>query len=412
MYKERLKKMIEQKEAELKDKRERSQRSEDVKELRQLGEDIDKIIAELNDLKALYAAAAEPAPGQPDEEGQRKLQKLGEYRDDNDDEDDVYSSIKYRKAFQKYIRTGEMSAEYRDSTKTTDVPAVIPTNLTNKILEKFEQLGVIYNLVTKTSYAVGETIPKEGAKPVATWVNEGQGSTPQKATTGGTITFTKFKLRCELRMTEETYRQSLSSFESWFVKQVGKAMLRAIESAIVDGDGTNKPTGILNYAATLPAEQKITIAAGATNKLTYQTLCDAEAAIPVEYEETAKWVMTKKTFMKFVGMVDDAKQPIARVNYGIHGKPERTLLGRDVVIYSPQQGSKLGTYQDAATTDIIFAFIVDFEDYTLNTIYDLGIQHATDWDNEDHKTKAVLSCDGKLLTTDSLVTLTKTKTAA
>ena len=71
MYKERLKKMIEQKEAELKDKRERSQRSEDVKELRQLGEDIDKIIAELNELKALYAAADEPAPGQPDEKGQR-----------------------------------------------------------------------------------------------------------------------------------------------------------------------------------------------------------------------------------------------------------------------------------------------------------------------------------------------------
>ena len=53
----------------------------------------------------------------------------------------------------------------------------------------------------------------------------------------------------------------------------------------------------------------------------------------------------------------------------------------------------------------------DFSDYVLNTNYDLGIQHAIDWDNEDHKTKAVLACDGKVIDKGSLVTLTiKNKT--
>ena len=36
--------------------------------------------------------------------------------------------------------------------------------------------------------------------------------------------------------------------------------------------------------------------------------------------------------MKFVGMIDTNGQPIARVNYGINGRPERTLLGRTVVL--------------------------------------------------------------------------------
>ena len=116
--------------------------------------------------------------------------------------------------------------------------------------------------------------------------------------------------------------------------------------------------------------------------------------------------MTKKTFMSFVGMVDQNGHPIARTNYGINGKPERTLLGRDVVIYVPQSGSKLKDFTPSVDADTLIAFIFDFEDYVLNTNYDLGISHARDWDNEDHKTKAVLACDGKVVDKSSLVTLT------
>ena len=117
--------------------------------------------------------------------------------------------------------------------------------------------------------------------------------------------------------------------------------------------------------------------------------------------------MTKKTFMSFIGMVDSVGQPIARVNYGVNGKPERTLLGRDVVLYVPQTGSHMGNYADTVATDTLFAFIFDFGDYTLNNNYDLGIQHKIDWDNEDHRTKAVAAYDGKVIDKGSLVTLTK-----
>lgn len=409
-FKERLQKLLETKQ----DQRNalNAQLIEsDSKELRaEIGATLKSLGEEIKEIEGLLADADKPA----DDDSQRSLHSIATFRNGNPqvDDDDIYGQVNYRKAFKDYIATGVMKEEFRASTKTTDtnVSTVIPTNLVNKILEKFEQLGVIFNLVTHTYYPVGQTIPVDGAKPTATWVSEGAGSTPQNKTLSGSIVFAHFKLRCEVRMTEEVARMTLPAFEALFVKQVGQAMLRAIEGAIVDGNGTSQPKGILTYTA--PEGQALTIAAGATNKITYQTLCDAEAAIPTEYEGTAKWCMTKKTFMKFIGMTDSAGQPIARVNYGIGGKPERTLLGRDVVIYAPQTGSKLGNYQDAATTDILFAFIVDFEDYLLNNNYDLGISHAKDWDNEDHKTKAVAAYDGKLLLTDSLVTLTKTKSGS
>lgn len=416
--KERLKKRLSEKREQEKNLSNALIESDSKEERAALGETLKKLRDEINDTEEMIKEVDEPAddgnggnggeggePAPAGDEG-RKMIKLGSFQarsQSTSDSDDITASLEYRKAFKDYIVTGKMASEFRDSTKTTDAGAVIPENLVNRILEKFEQLGVIYNLVTQTSYPVGQTIPVDGVKPVATWVAEGAGSTPQKKTLSASIVFTNFKLRCEVRYTEEMSTMALSAFETLFVKQVSEAMIREIEGAIVSGDGSSKPKGILTETA--PEGQTIEVTA--TGKLTYELLCDAEAAVPENYEATAKWCMSKKTFMKFIGMVDNNKQPIARVNYGINGKPERTLLGRDVVIYAPQTGSKLGTYADTVSSDTIFAFIVDFEDYTLNTNYNLGIKHAQDWDNEDHKTKAVLACDGKLITTDSLVTLTK-----
>jgi HK97 family phage major capsid protein len=223
------------------------------------------------------------------------------------------------------------------------------------------------------------------------------------ATLDTAIVFANFKLRCEVAMTEEVAQMTLPAFEALFVKNVSIAMLRAIEFAIVEGTGSGMPTGILT--ATVPTGQAITIAKA--KKIGYDDLCNAEGAIPAEYEAGAKWCMTKKTFMSFIGMVDTNGQPIARVNYGIDGRPERTLLGREVVLYQPQANSKLGNYAETVSANTLFAFIFDFGDYTLNNNYDLGIQHKKDWDNEDHRTKAVAAYDGKVVDNGSLVTLTK-----
>ncbi len=308
--------------------------------------------------------------------------------------DEGTGSLEYRKAFQKFIATGKMArrADEVTTTDSTNVGTVIPENLVNKILEKCEELGTILNLVTKTAFPVGQSIPTDSVKPTATWVDEGESSDSQKKTLGVLITFTHHKLRCEIRMSEEVSVMTLSAFEDLFVKQVSEAMVRAKEQAIISGNGQGKPTGILNAAA--PESQAIT-----GTSYTYALLCEAEAALPEEYEAGARWAMTKKTFMKWVGMVDENGQPIARINHGVNGKPERYLLGREVCITS------------AMANQSVDAIIFDFSDYVLNSNYNLGVSHAIDWDNEDHKTKAVEACDGKCIDRGSLVTVKVTPAA-
>lgn len=307
-------------------------------------------------------------------------------------------SLEYRKAFQQFVTRGTaIPVELRtdESTLTTDIGSAIPTVLVNRIVEKLEVVGMILPLVTKTSFASGVAIPTSSVKPVATWVLEGASSDRQKKTTG-TISFGKFKLRCEISMSAEAGAMAISAFEAAFVKQVSEAMVKAMETAIVStANGTTSMKGIL--AETPETGQALTAKA-----LSYKLLVDAEAALPVEYEPNAVWCMTKKTFMGFIGMEDAEGQPIARVNYGIGGKPERTLLGRPVVLCN-----YLDSFSSTLTTGKIFAFIFNFADYAMNTVYDMGVQRKQDWDTEDLLTKAVMAVDGKVVDKGSLVTIAK-----
>lgn len=316
--------------------------------------------------------------------------------------EDIYGSAEYRKAFMANVIKGStLPAKFLNvdaNTKTTDVGSVIPTTIMAKIIEKMESTGMIIPLITKTSYQGGVSIPTSTVKPVATWVAEGATSDKQKKTTGS-ITFTYFKLRCAISMSLETSVVTLGIFETAFTNNVAEAMVKAQEQAILTGDGTTQPKGILTETAVVG--QTVTLVAA--DKLGYSTLIDAEAKLPLAYEANAVWCMTKKSFMAFIGMVDSQKQPIARVNYGIAGKPERTLLGRTVVL-----NDYMGSYTDTVAADTIFAFLFNFADYVLNTNYNVTVKRYEDNDTEDQVTKAIMLVDGKVVDKNSLVTLTKT----
>ena len=401
-----LTKLIERKRLEITELQERSDKSEDVNEVRAIGESLKKIAEEIAEAEKQLAELDNEEQEQPVEEQPTEAQAEAErsvipegaelrnaqvVRSFNlggsETMEHNVENLQYRNAFMEFVLRGtpiptELRADA--NTLTGDVASVIPTHLVNQIIEKMDNVGMILPLITKTSYKAGVEIPTSSVKPVATWVSEGAGSDRQKKVTGK-ISFTYHKLRCEISISMEVGTMALSAFEAKFVENVVKAMTYAIENAIINGTGSGQPKGIL-------AETGVTVTGGAT----YDKLCECEGNVPEEYETGAKWCMNKKTFMGFVGMVDQAGQPIARVNYGIGGKPERTLLGREVVIAPYVAENK--------------AFIYDFADYILNTIYDMGISKKQDWETEDLLTKAVMSVDGKCADTGSLVVFDITPT--
>ena len=295
------------------------------------------------------------------------------------------STQEYRLAFMNYVTKGvAMPEEFKNTTTvTTDVGAVIPDNVLQKIIENMEAVGMILPLVTRTAFKGGVTVPTSSVKPVATWVAEGATSDKQNKTLGA-VTFAYHKLRCAVAVSLEVDEMALPVFEATLINNIVEAMTKAIENAIINGTGVGQPKGILTET---PAEE-IEI----TNSVTYADLCAAEGALDLAYEKDAVWFMSKKQFTEILAIVDEQGQPVARVNYGLAGKPERAILGRPVVLnnYMPE-GS--------------VAFLFNPKDYILNTNFAMGIKEYYDEDTDDRIKKSVMLVDGKAVDCGSFVKL-------
>ena len=397
--KEFLKKTIARLQGEIADLNKRADASQSVEEINAFGEQKRNLKAELEEAQAQLEKIEKEERAKKDEvPANAKLVNgnvVGAFgmRAAAVDHD----SVEFRTAFMNYVLKNQpIPAEMRDdaNTKTTDVASVIPTVIVNRIVEKITSCGMILPEITRTAFAAGVVVPTSSTKPSASWVNEGASSYKQKKTTGS-VTFSHFKLRCEISMSMEVGTMALDVFETTFVRNVADAMIVALEKAVLAGTGSGQPTGILNGTLT-----SYEVTSEKTSGVTYGDLIAMEAKLPVEYEATAKWFMTKAQYLAFVGMVDTAGQPIARVDHGIDGKPARMLLGREVIIHP--YATEMGSY---------LAGLYNFKDYVLNTIYDMGIQKKQDWDTEDLLTKAVMGVDGKPVDLGSLVVL-KQKTSA
>lgn len=398
-----LEKMRAKKNTEVENLRSKIKESNDINEVRSLSNQLENVADEIRAINTQLETITNSNDNDP---SRQQLNPIATYGIGNGNAlRAAETDIEKRVAFANFVTRGKaIPAELRATTVTGDVGNVIPENLAGTIIEKIEAMGMILPLITKTNFPVGQKIAIDGIKPVASWVKEGAGSTVQGKKPEGSIVWAEYKLRCEISMSQEVTVQTLPAFENLFVKQVSEAMVKAIEGIVVsNNDGAvGCPKGILYNPNEIKNPDKV-IEIAKAEKLTYKILCDAEGKIPQEYETGAKWFMTKKTFMDFIAITDSAGQPIARVNYGISGKAERTLLGRDVVL----SGNYMPSYADTATEDITFAFLFDPSDYVLNTSYDLGIQSKVDWDTEDHRTKAVMSVDGQPIRRGSLVKLVK-----
>lgn len=303
-----------------------------------------------------------------------------------------FESVEYRQAFMDYVKTGIMNEEFRATAMTAGNAAVIPANVLDKIVEKLESYGNILPLVSHTSYASGVNIPVSEMGIVATW--QAENTVADKQATGiANIVFGGYKLQCRVATSLELGVRSISAFENFIVNSVSKAMVKALETAIINGDGSGKPEGILAHGVADENTKKKEF-----TTFNYKALADVEALIPTAYDSTAVYVMNKGSFMEFIGMTDNSGQPVARVNYGVDGKPERQLLGRTVVLSDAVPSIAPGE---------AFGFVFNMSDYVLNTNYDINVRRYFDENTDENITKATMIVDGKVVNDDSLVLLVK-----
>src|SRR5690606_21872490 len=178
--------------------------------------------------------------------------------------DDPHDTMEYRRAFMDYVTRGVRSdvLEFRDDETTlpTDIGAVIPTTILNRIVEKMEEYGRIWSRVTKPSIQGGVEIPVSSVKPKAVWLAAGEMADKQKKTVSAKISFGYHKLQARVAIELVAGTVALPIFEQTVGDNVAEAMVVALEEGIIAGSRSEEHTSELqsreNLVCRLLLEQK------------------------------------------------------------------------------------------------------------------------------------------------------------
>lgn len=421
-----LNNLIRSKEEQKEDLKRQIKQAETADEVRALGETLDAVLKELTEAKEQLAKTedekkpAEPGDGAkepaPEEDPQRSYhgvktqvrggEIIGAYSMGGQEKKSAgrYDTEEYRKAFMEFAcRNVPMPEEYRADAVTTtgDAGAVIPTTILNEIISELKSYGNLYAKVRKLNIQGGVKIPILSLKPEAKWIGETAPSEDQKIAANDSISFSYFGLECKIAQTLLANVVTLSMFQELFVSLAVEAMAKALDVAIMNGNGTSQPLGILKDSR-IPTENVI-------------ELTDAEIAkwdvwkkkvfrkMKKSYRD-GEFIMAQSTFDGYIdGMVDSVGQPIGRVNYGIDGAETYRFAGKNI---ETVEDDILKPYDTAAAGDVIAVFI-KLSNYAVNSNMEMQTVKWVDHDTNEIKNKCILIADGKLVDPNGVLIIKK-----
>lgn len=373
------------------------EKSEDAAEVRALGAKLAKAQAQLAKVEAdeARAASGNGAGFNPS----ATYTPATEKREENVDK---FDTLEYRKAFMEFAcRNAQIPAEFRASTSTGDVGAVIPTTYVNQIIKELKVYGNIYAKVTKLNIQGGVKIPILSLKPTASWIGETTPSADQKLTANDSVSFSYFGLECKISQTLLASVVTLDAFQQLFIPLAVEAIAKALDVAVINGAGTASPLGILKDTR-VPEANIITLSAtdfaswGAWKKKVFAKMKKAY--------RNGEFIMAQGTFDGYIdGMEDKNGQPIGRVNYGIDGAENYRFGGKHV---ETVEDDVIVPYETAVEGDVV-AIFVKLSDYVVNSNMQMVTVQWTDHDTNEKKTKVLLIADGKLADPNGVLIIKK-----
>lgn len=275
--------------------------------------------------------------------GQTAVEKLhDEYKDA------FYQWIRARgqspEAEQKMAQLGhKAAAEYKDVTIGTGsaggfaVPKIISTEIEKHELQ-FSPVRSLVKVVQAGSSDYKELLAINGA--TSGWVGETGSRTATTTPTLREITPTHGELYAYPQVSEWSLEDIFFNVEQWLAEAVGESFAVAEANAVLTGNATNQPTGMLNSAPTAVSDQTATRAAAvyefianidAGLALLPDRLIDTQFKLNSAYQAGAVWAMNSITAGVVRKLKDTTNQYLWQPSL-IVGQPDM-LLGKPVSIW-------------------------------------------------------------------------------
>ena len=208
----------------------------------------------------------------------------------NEEEKPMRARDVYKKSMMKALRSN-----FRDITNELKVGTdesggyLVPEELESEIVSGLEEENIVRKLATSVQTSGLHKINIAATKPAALWVEEG-GELTFGDGKFDQISLDAHKLHVGIKVTEELLYDSAFDLEKYITEEFTRALANAEEDAFLNGDGTNKPTGIF--------DSKKGGEVGATTKtanITADELMDLVYSLDRPYRKNAAFILNDST---------------------------------------------------------------------------------------------------------------------
>ena len=258
------------------------------------------------------------------------------------------ASDAYKDAFWKHMRDIERrNPELRNALQVGELSEggyTVPDEFERTLVEALQEENIMRGLVHRITTSSGDRkIPIVTSKGSAQWVEE-EATIPESDDTFGQISLSAHKVGCMIRVSEELLHDSAFDLAGYISNEFARRVGAAEEEAILTGNGTHKPSGLLH--ATLGAETGVTTVGSAA--ITTDELIDLQHSLKASYRRKACYIMNDAT-VKLLRKLKDGNGQYLWSPGLLAGQPD-VLLNQKVMIsnYMPlaTAGNKAILYGD------------------------------------------------------------------
>ncbi len=220
------------------------------------------------------------------------------------------AALERKEAFATYMRTGEerslrgLEAKDMSTGSGPDGGYVVPEDVEAEIGRRLAAVSPIRSIATvrQVSSALYKK-PFMTTGPVVGWVGETAARTKTDSPVLDALQFPTAELYAMPAATPALLDDAVVDLDQWIASEVEAAFAEQEGAAFVNGNGTNKPRGFLNYAiepeASWAWEKLGYVASGAAGGFAASSpsdkLIDLVYALKAGYRQNAHWVMNRKT---------------------------------------------------------------------------------------------------------------------
>ncbi len=243
-----------------------------------------------------------------------------------------------KSAFTAYMRKGDkLEAKAMSTLVQTEGGYTVPKQLAQAILLAKQDIPALRSVANVISVSTPDfRIPFSPTGAAAAWTGEKDVRNETAAPTIVEIVPKFGELTAKPFVTQTLLEDSAYDIESFIISSVATEFARAEGAAFINGDGVNKPSGLLSVTTALTADSAR--AFGTVQHVTSGAAADITSAdklmaltmsLKAGYRSNGKWLANRDALLRARVLKDSTGQFIWRA--GLEAGQASTLLGYEVV---------------------------------------------------------------------------------